>query len=190
MDTWRYRSSSTGIVWPALPNPRASAILALLFQLERSQWFPAEELRRLQAGQLSRLVDHARRTVRFYRDRLAQLDPDRELDEAAWLRLPLLTRAEIQEAGEHLVSTDIPEDHGGTTEIFTSGSTGKPVRSLRTKLWELYWSAFTIRDHLWHRRDLTGKLAAIRDTAKGKALYPHGETIPSWGPSSGRVFET
>lgn len=186
----RYKSSSTGIVWPALPDPRAAAILALLFQLDRSQWFPLEELRRLQARQVSRLVDHARRTVPFYRDRLAPVTLDHGIDDEAWLGLPLLTRAEIQAAGEDLLSGAIPEDHGGATEIFTSGSTGTPIRSLRTKLWELYWSAFTVRDHLWHGRDLTGKLAAIRDTAKGKALYPEGETIPSWGPSSGRVFET
>lgn len=186
----RYKSSSTGIVWPALPDPRAAAILALLFQLDRSQWLSLEELKRHQTAQLSRLIDHTRRTVPFYRDRLTQLTLDNGLDDEAWLALPLLTRAEIQTAGEDLLSTEIPEDHGGITEIFTSGSTGTPIRSLRTKLWELYWSAFTVRDHLWHGRDLTGKLAVIRDTTKGKALYPEGEKTSSWGPSSGRVFET
>ncbi len=33
---------------------------------------------------------------------------------------------------------------------------------LRTKLSNLFWAAFTVRDHLWHGRDVTGKLAAIR----------------------------
>lgn len=190
MDSLRYRSATAGLAWPALPEPRAAAILALLFQFERSQWFAPAELQRLQATQLSALLDHARRTVPFYRDRLAHLAPERGMDAAAWRAIPRLTRADIQAAGDQLASTEIPAEHGAVTEIFTSGSTGTPIRSLRTKAWELYWSAFTVRDHLWHRRDLTGKLAAIRDTTKGKALYPHGATTPSWGPSSGRVFET
>ena len=34
-----------------------------------------------------------------------------------------------------------------------------------------------MRDHLWHRREMSGKLADIRQSAKGKALYPVGAPI-------------
>jgi phenylacetate-CoA ligase len=37
------------------------------------------------------------------------------------------------------------------------------------------WRAFTLRDHLWHRRDLSGKLAAIR-----RLPVPRIEE-PNWG---------
>jgi phenylacetate-CoA ligase len=36
------------------------------------------------------------------------------------------------------------------------------VRFLKTQLLGLFWNAFTLRDHAWHRRDLRGKLATIR----------------------------
>jgi len=44
----RYKSSIDGIVWPAVAEPQASALLAILFQLEQSQWWPPAELSRRQ----------------------------------------------------------------------------------------------------------------------------------------------
>lgn len=188
----RFKSSIDGIVWPAVPEPQAAALLAILFQLEQSQWWSPAELRRRQAEQLALLVEHARRTVPFYRDRFRAYggeaaDP---ASEEPWLRLPLLHRSDIQAARDALLSREIPPHHGQTSEIYTSGSTGKPIKAVRTQFWELFWSAFTIRDHFWHRRDLSGKLATIRETAKGKASYPAGERAAGWGPSSEYVFAT
>ncbi|NQV85389.1 MAG: phenylacetate--CoA ligase family protein, partial [Rhodospirillales bacterium] len=45
----------------------------------------------------------------------------------------------------------------------------------------LFWSAFTLRDHLWHNRDFSGKLAVIRNSAKGQDLYPNGAKSSRWG---------
>jgi len=192
MAIMQYKSSITEIVWPAVPDSRAAALLAILFQLEQSQWWSPAELGHRQAEQLALLVEHARRTVPFYRDRLgapsgAAAEP---IGDEAWSRLPLLTRSDIQAAGDALLSREIPPDHGQTSDIFTSGSTGKPIRAVRTQLWEMFWSAFTIRDHFWHRRDLAGKLAAIRETGAGTALYPAGDRAPTWGYSSGSLFAT
>src|SRR5262249_16667289 len=75
-------------------------------------------------------------------------------------------------------------------EIFTSGSTGRPVRVVRSELWTLLWSAFTLRDHLWHGRDFCGVLAGIRSSTPGRAAYPAGERAPSWGRSSASLFRT
>ncbi|MEE8272768.1 MAG: hypothetical protein V3R98_13720, partial [Alphaproteobacteria bacterium] len=174
--TLPFESAIDGIGWPAVPGQRATAMLAILFQLEQSQWWPVDELHRRQMQQLGRLLTHALATVPFYRDRLAGVDFAKDgapLPED-WARLPLLRRDEVQAAGDALVSGQVPPSHGGLSEIFTSGSTGKPVRAVRTELWSLFWSAFTVRDHLWHRRDLTGTLAAIRESGKGKAQYPDG----------------
>jgi phenylacetate-CoA ligase len=183
------RSAMDGMTFPALPDVESSARLALLFQLEQSQWWPADVLRRHQMAQLGALLAHAAKHVPFYRSGPHAL-PAGEIDEATWLRLPVLTRRDVQLAGDVLVAEWIPPAHGGVTETFTSGSTGRPVRVLRTELWELMWSAFTLRDHLWHGRDLSGKLAAIRESGEGKALYPDGERAATWGRASGQAFKT
>ncbi|MFQ5468492.1 MAG: hypothetical protein ACE5DS_10215, partial [Kiloniellaceae bacterium] len=180
------------MVWPAIPDRRGAGVLAILYQLEQSQWWRREELLDRQFQQLSLLVAHAHRSLPFYHERFARagIDPARPLGPGDWCRLPLLTRAAVQDAGEALLSRAVPASHGRLSEVHTSGSTGRPIRAWRTQLWELYWSAFTIRDHLWQRRDMRAKLAAIRDSGKGKAPYPKGTTAPNWGRASGQVFKT
>lgn len=185
-------SSVEEILWPALPDPRGTAILALLYQLEQTQWWPAERLAERQLAQAGALLAHARAEVPLHRERLrsAGLDASAKLSLETWAKLPILRRPEVQEAGQQLFSRALPPAHGSVSEIFTSGSTGKPIRALRSQLWSLFWSAFTLRDHLWHRRDLGGKLAAIRESGAGKAPYPQGEAASSWGRASGAAFET
>ena len=55
----------------------------------------------------------------------------------------------------------------------------------------------TLRDHLWHGRDLSGTLCAIRDTEAilgigggEQAKYPHGISWKDWGGAAGQVFAT
>ena len=189
MKAMKIRSEIEGLGWPAVPDQRGAGVLAVLFQLEQSQWWPRERIESAQFDQLGTLLRHAATTVPFYADRLRDL-PDGPLDAEAWSRIPLLSRAEIQAAGSELESRRLPQSHGRTLEIFTSGSTGKPIRAARTQAWELFWSAFTLRDHLWHRRDFSGTLATIRESGKGKALYPKGTRAPYWGRSSAAIFTT
>ncbi len=176
-------SAVPGAAWPALPGARGMATATLLYQMEQTQWWSPERLRAAQAGQLRELVAHARATVPFYRDRLGGLPDSGDADAFydAWRRLPVLRRDEVHAAGEALHSTAVPEAHGGWDEIATSGSTGTPVRVRRTQLFGLVWSAVTYRDHLWHRRDLTGTLAVLRESGKGKAAYPDGDRWEHWG---------
>ena len=185
-------SAIAGIEWPAIPDSRGAAILAILYQLEQTQWWREDEIRANQARQLAQLVRHARETVPFYRTRLAGLDDAEATNpvSGAWRALPLLTRTDIQTAGDRLFTQKLPESHGRTNVIYTSGSTGRPIRSVRSGLWGLFWSAFTVRDHLWHRRDLRGTLAAVRESGKGKDLYPAGTRVGQWGRASGSVFKT
>jgi phenylacetate-CoA ligase len=65
----------------------------------------------------------------------------------------------------------------------TSGSTGAPVAILTSGFATLYWNVFTLRDHLWHRRDLGRKLAVIR----------HGSQVdraPNWGMATAGLVDT
>jgi phenylacetate-CoA ligase len=175
---WQILSVVPGVSWPALPSPGGAAVLALLFQFERSQWLPLDQLRQCQLQQLEVLVRHALATVPYYRERWgADYEPALPLTLERFATLPLLTRRELQEQFENLKSGNVPPGHGGMKEAQSSGSTGTPVRILKTQLLGLFWNAFTLRDHAWHCRDLRGKLATIRHG------IPAGE-FDHWGQAT------
>ena len=70
---WNINSSITGIQWPALPTPVATARLAALFQIEQSQWWSQEKLRQHQFAQLRPLLKHSAQYVPYYKDKLKDL---------------------------------------------------------------------------------------------------------------------
>jgi len=142
--------------------------LSLLARLEQSQWWSAQRLARAQSRRLAAVVRHARETVPFYRGR----------SESA-----LLTRRDIQDAGEALRSRNVPSHHGALYTTRSSGSTGEPVQIAATALVQTYWRALTLRDHLWHRRDLDAKLCSIRPHLEGP-LPPEGAVRRGWGAAT------
>ncbi|MBX7166501.1 MAG: AMP-binding protein [Pirellulales bacterium] len=191
-EPWNIRSARTGIVWPALPAGTGSAALALLFQLEQSQWCPAGELRRRQRSQLQAVLAHAYETVEFYHawfDEL-RIDPATAAEPETFERLPVLQRRQLQLAGELLKSSRVPPDHGRTTVRVTGGSTGEPVRVEATQWNGLLWRAFTLRDHLWHRRDFNASLAVIRFTDAEATMPPRGQATNNWGAATEGLVAT
>lgn len=176
-------SALDGVCWPALPAGEGARMLALQYQFAQSERWPPAELLAAQFAQLTLLLQHARSTVPFYRERLAGIATDRPLNAAAFARIPLLRRQDIQENFEALVSRAPPPEHGGMREGNTSGSTGRPIRFMGTPLTELFWQAFTLREHLWQHRDFSGRLAAIR-----ARVTPGSGT--GWGASTDSVFRT
>ncbi|MGD1879078.1 MAG: phenylacetate--CoA ligase family protein [Kiloniellaceae bacterium] len=186
------KSGHVSIVWPALPTPDAARMAAVLMQFEQSQWWTPDELLALQLHQANALLHHAYRQVPFHRERLAQAGfvPGKALTPAVWSRIPLLTRAELQEAGTALNCPEVPKDHGSIYEISSSGSTGRPVKARGTQLMQSMWDAISLREHGWHRRDFSLKLAAIRAVADGVADYPEGGQGAGWGRATEGVFKT
>jgi len=188
----RLRSYVDGIAWPALPSRHGAAIQSLLFQLDQTQWWPEQRLVERQLAQLQALLEHAYQTVPYHRMRLgaAGFRPGGSLTEADWRALPLLTRRDVQNAGKALASLKLPPEYAPVTESQTSGSTGQPVKVIATQLDALMWDALTIREHLWHRRDFSARLAVIR----ANAPQPQGESRVSmqrdWGPPAAALFET
>lgn len=179
------RTAVEGLAFPALPPPAAARLLALQFQLGQSEWWSPAEIRAAQLQQVALVLRHAWQYVPFYRDRLAAAgyDPAVPLTAEFFASLPLLTRPQIQQAGSLLHSTQMPPGHGPTRSGETSGSTGRPITYLTSQSEGMYWHAFTLREHLWHGRDLGAKLGAIR---YGKA---DGSTV-GWGPSTNMVYMT
>jgi phenylacetate-CoA ligase len=167
------------------------SLLALRHQLEESQWWSPDQLQHWQFEKLRDLLRHAYNTIPFYRRRIqaAGIDPKREVTYEQWMRLPILGRADVQRLGDVMVSQKIPTSHKPTAPILTSGSTGMPIRALTTRLTQQYWKALTLREHAWHNRDLSGKLAAIR--AEGSDSVPkEGLTLPNWGAPTAEVYRT
>jgi phenylacetate-CoA ligase len=181
---WNFLPGIPGVLWPALPAPGAAAVIALLAQLDRSQWLEPEQLRARQLRQLEALLGHAYESVPYYRERWQGcFDPHAPLAPEGIARLPLLRRRDLQENYAALASTRVPREHGNAAEARTSGSTGAPVRFLRTPLCGALWNAITLRDHAWHGRDFGRKLAVIRQGVE------RGEAA-SWGPATVGIVTT
>ena len=192
MPHFEIQSHLSGNAWPALPSPRGALLLSLLYQFDQTQWWSEGELINHQMLQLQRLVRHACDTVPFYRPRLdaADFEANGGLTLDDWRALPLLTRREVQSAGNALVSRAVPARFGGVTHTQTSGSTGEPVKLRKTAVDQLFWEAITLREHDWHGRDLSGKLASIRVYQKGGAEPPHGDLLDNWGAPTSHVCVT
>ena len=88
------RSALSGIDWPAIPSAADIRMLALLQQLERSQWWAPQRIEHHQFLQLSRLLEHAHRTNPFYRERLvgAGYRTGQVVTPELWRRIPVLDR--------------------------------------------------------------------------------------------------
>lgn len=169
------RSALDGIAWPAIPDDAAARMMALQYQLEQSQWWPSALIEARQLEQFASLCRHARETVPYYRERFEGCP-----EAASWTayrELPVSTRRDIQQAGGAMHSTAPPPAHGPVVTTESSGSTGSPLVTRGTAWTQLLWHAFLLRDHLWHRRDLRGKLAAIRNRAQPVRL-------DNWGPAT------
>jgi phenylacetate-CoA ligase len=187
------RSGLVRNVWPAIAPSLPSRLLALQFQFEQSQWWPAEVIQARQFEQLGLLLDHARHTVPFYGSRLsaAGIAASTPLTPELWSRLPILTRRDIQRHADALRSRAIPRQHGRIETVSTSGSTGSPITVAVTEFDRLIAQAMTLREHFWHRRDFSATLAAIRNMESDQsALPPDGEHVPDWGPPVNLVYPT
>lgn len=184
------KSAVAGTVWPGIPTPGGRKLLALLQQFEQSEWQPTEAVQRRQYAQASRLAAHAAADVPFYAQRLAAagLSPERPLTPEQWRRIPLLTREDIQEQGEALAARPYPKSHGRPIVSSTSGSTGKPVRVTSTEVAGLFWSAVSLRDHLWQQRDLGAKFVAVRKIKGHNTSELRSAAFDDWGRPVSEVF--
>ncbi len=163
-------STVKGVVFPAIPAPEVANLLALLQQFGESDKVPFYAARLREAG----------------------FQPGTPISQEAWTALPILTRNEVQQAGAALHSGAVPPGHGRLIPGSTSGSTGTPIKTLKTDIAQFFWYAFTLREELWHGRDVGGKLAVIRRGRgeEGESKYPHGRRYADWGAPVATVYKT
>lgn len=143
----------------------------------------------LQRQQLLKVAAHAEKHSPHFRNRLqtAGMRSEQLGMEEGLRRLPVMTRRDIQAAGESLFCRQLPNTHFPLGETRTSGSSGEPIVVKRSTVNNLFWLAATLREHLWHQRNFSGKLAVIR------ANYPAGdlaENQDNWGEPVSLFFKT
>lgn len=179
------RSAVPGVAWPAIPPKVGAAMLALQYQLERTQWWPLEEIERQQLRQLDAVLRHAIETVPFHARRLIERGYTGRgpIDRNDLTRLPVTYRADLQTSLDLMQSSRLPADHGRRLEGYTSGSTGTPLRFFGSEVTHFFWGALNLRDHRWHGRDLMRKHAVIR------AGIEDGP-VSGWGASSEVAYQT
>lgn len=177
-----WRSDVPCVVWPAVGSDASAHLQSLLFQLEHSQWLTEAEICSRQLFQLKQLVRHAQETAPCYGELMSGLDVA-SLDWTVFRSLPVLSRKELQGSFERLKSTAVPPSHGAIVAGQSSGSTGMPVRFLQTAATQLFWNALTLREHFWHERNFSGKLAAIR-------IKVEEGRLADWGPPVSLLFLT
>ncbi|HTK71648.1 MAG TPA: hypothetical protein VL331_04020 [Croceibacterium sp.] len=186
------RTAVPDAVWPALLPPLGLDMLALQYQFERTERLPPDELEQAQFRQLDLLLQHAVREVPYYREMLprAGYHPDRPLTPELWWQLPILTRATLQSQRDSLRASAYPPEHGKASEHRSSGSTGVPISVMKPALCDFLWEAITLRDHLWHRRDLGGTLAALRTRQVPGGTPEDGIVSTIWNHGVSAAFRT
>lgn len=166
------RSTMPGVRWPLVLSGEAAQMEVLQAQLRQTERAAPEVIGALQIQQIEELAAHALANSSFWRERLTAAGFG--VDSEWFARLPVLTRGDIKAAESSFLALPVPAEHGGIQEMQTSGSTGTPIVITKTELALLFWRAMTLRDSLWHQRELSGKLAVVRVGATpGRG--------PSWG---------
>ncbi|MEO5328191.1 MAG: hypothetical protein H7829_08090 [Magnetococcus sp. THC-1_WYH] len=184
--------SLSGILWPPFKRSVPHRPQAYVEILEQTQWLSPDEIQEKQASQLRRLLKHAHATVPFYRKIMeeAGFNPEKIKQSADLRPLPLLKRGTLQTVGMQLQSTKPPQDHGPAQEHTTSGSVSMPVKVMKQRFMGHLWDAITIREHLWHGRDFSQGLVAIRNLKKSPFSHPHRHLLPNWGSPVNPMIKT
>ena len=155
-----------------------TGLKALVEQIDRTQWASPQEIASAQLRHVGLLAEHCHRQSPFFAARLqrAGLTAADLADPEGFLRLPVMTRRDVQTAGSALFCREVPLGHGHVSETRTSGSTGEPVTIRRTMVNGLFWNAMVARELRWHERNLSGRLCMIT------ALVSDSVKHDDWGP--------
>jgi phenylacetate-CoA ligase len=128
---------------------RRKEINRIYKDLQRNQSLSAEELRLLQFDKLKSLLCHCYETVPYYRTIFAEigLEPEdiRDLDD--FKRIPVLTKADIRQNHDLLISNKFTQ-----RELFmssTGGSTGEPVHFSHSRYYRQISDAIIMRYWGW-----------------------------------------
>lgn len=140
-----YSELSRHIGYPLFWKMRGLEVKSRLAKLEASQWLSREEIETIQWQRLSRLLRHAYNNVPYYKKIFLDLRmrPDDITDFDVFRKLPLLSKADIRNNFDCLVSANM--DRESMKMDSTSGSTGENFSFLEDPIELSYRFANTIR---------------------------------------------
>jgi phenylacetate-CoA ligase len=150
--------------------------------LAMTEWLTPDELRSYQAPLVAKLLLHARKTTKFYKDRLAFDLRSADSIRRIWTEIPIVTRAEAVANRLKLMSSKTPPESGPVSEGKTSGSTGMPFAYKRSGAASIANKALTERMWRWWSIDGRKSFAQIAYDRKNSAPPPDGLTTRGWYP--------
>lgn len=145
-------------------------------ELKQTQWFTPSQIEEYQTRRLLAVVEHAYRTVPFYRElyRKHGVSPGDIRDLRDISRLPIIRREDIRAAGSELISSDYPKRnliHG-----HTSGTTGSPLSFYWDRQTCVYTNAVDWRQKLWGGVQYGDRIALLL----GRTIVPTNRRIPPY----------
>ena len=185
-DQNRKISNSSSHLWPVVRLGLAAEIATLTAELGQSEWLAPQALEARQMQQFNNLLAFAVKHSPYYAMRFATAGAslgDFHSTESLQA-LPLLSRQDLQAAGENFFCSRVPSDQGKVAETQTSGATGEPVVVRKTGISQLFWHAHTLRNHAWHEIPYDVRYTSIR------ANVTEYQERQNWGAPFIFLYET
>ena len=127
-------------------------------EFEKTQWLPAQEMQKIQWQKVKTILEHAYLNVPYYRKKFTEagithqdINTPHDL-----LKIPLLTKDDIRENFNDLLSTDMNRP---SVTFRTSGSTGIPLEIIIDKVGYAQYMAPIFRALKWYGVDFSGRQA-------------------------------
>jgi phenylacetate-CoA ligase len=150
------------VAWPPLSLDENAVLTALLAQLDATQWLGLLELEANQARQLAIVSEHHKAHTPAFAARLRSAKVSYLNNLERLRQIEPLSRRDAQALGDGFFARHVPRHHLPLGTAKTSGATGEPVTVRKTTVNRLFWSAFTLRDHLWNERSFSVRMSSIR----------------------------
>ena len=184
------RSNVAHINWPGIPVPSSCVVLAVMFQLEQSQWWSPELLAARQYSQIEVLLAFVTEAIPFYRQHLKKIGWKKgvTLDADIFSKLPILQRNEIQ-AQSNAIFAHGTTEHGKRYNKYTSGSSGSPLNLMGSEVSTCLTKAMAFRDDLWQQRDFSKRFLRIRSGRQAAEPLAIKDS-PTWGFPAAGVYDT
>ncbi len=153
-------SLSRHVFHPLWDLKDGSRRLQVLRELERSQWLPQATLRARQRERLQHILAYAAAHSPYYERifRQSRFDPA-HFEEAAFMRLPLLTKSIIRSCTAEILSRQFTREELG--EHKTGGSTGVALTTYFDRDWLEIRTADALRSDQWAGAFHGMKVAAL-----------------------------
>jgi phenylacetate-CoA ligase len=103
--------------------------------LMESQYWPPARILEFQTTQLAQLLKHAKATVPFYQTRLDCIfKGNGDIDWNRWQEIPIVSRIDLRDSRDTMLTSSLPDGHGPTKDFSTSGSSGIPITITSTAI--------------------------------------------------------